>query len=698
MAYFNPDDINDSLTLLSGVSRQIENASGKVKNCYKYLDVRIRNNLSYDLNNACSVIDSNLSTCNNVQGNIKDVIEEYNSIMNGLTDIDLFDVDFSDMLENFSTLIENNYILNNISSLFISTTSTGAMLVSSGVHGLLNLVESLVDTVATGAMMSFYTPAITGDFLSYLITGKEFGFVKGLETAVKNFVQTEYVNNLFEDFYTNNFIGKYINDNAIDFVKSGSTVDQFIQTGAEVAGIIGISLLTAGVGGAAAGGSAAIAGNTTGIMATTAGLSGFGKEVEEAWNNGADTLAGIGAGAISGLWDGFQWWLGGNLAGQGLKAIGADVITAGVDMPLKSLIDSSSTGKDYLETFEANGGFQSILTSMTIAGLFSGFNEFKSSRMNSNVSKLEDGIDNSKQSHIEDIEYKRLKEHLDESKKYNQYVYENTSKDILQRREVFDNLSYKQRLEMLKNETKWNELESLELNLHTEAPSGGVTFSNEYNEWLKTATNLQKASEWSEGSKSLQTFLEWAMENDLKTTQCCRGHVEGNGYGYVAFDLKSNDLKKLSNIVDSGDVRIWNVGGSDEVNVALVYNYNNRVQAYSKFINLVESDTVNQAAIDKFETILELQNKIKNISAAEPEPAFVLVENGILKFNVFDRNLSSLLESSQKNTGATLAGLVKSELTGVHINNDTMSQINEAINIVDNYKEKLIDITIKGEE
>lgn len=429
MAYFNPDDINDSLILLSGVGRQIYNAYNKVQICNSYLDVRIKNNLSYNLSNIHNQISANINQCNNIYINIESVLEEYSTIMGNLSSNDLFNTDFSGILERFSTLVENNSILNDISNFLIGAGSTGAMVVSSGVHGLLNLVENLVDAAVTLAVFSTSTPvAISGDYLSYLITGKEFGFMTGLETIVKDFVQTEYVNNAFEDFYTNNSIGKYINDNAIDLVKNGSTVDQFIQTGAEVAGIIGISLLTAGVGGAAAGGSAAIAGNTTGIMATTAGLSGFGKEVEEAWNNGADTWSGIGAGAISGLWDGFQWWLGGNLAGQGLKAIGADVITAGVDMPLKSLIDSSSTGKDYLETFEANGGFQSILTNMTIAGLFSGISEFKSYKVNNSIDVTTNTIDDIKgfknnywtdqavlhkiKQNIDSEEYKEMKQFL----------------------------------------------------------------------------------------------------------------------------------------------------------------------------------------------------------------------------------------------------------------------------------------------
>ncbi|HIT23656.1 MAG TPA: hypothetical protein IAD45_04485, partial [Candidatus Faecimonas intestinavium] len=52
-------------------------------------------------------------------------------------------------------------------------------------------------------------------------------------------------------------------------------------------------------------------------LATTAGVAGFGRGTESAWKDGESLGEGLMFGGLNGVWEGFQFYIGGKIAGFG---------------------------------------------------------------------------------------------------------------------------------------------------------------------------------------------------------------------------------------------------------------------------------------------------------------------------------------------------------------------------------------------
>ena len=200
---------------------------------------------------------------------------------------------------------------------------TGAALVTGVIsigEGLLSFGEAIVDT---GALLLTGIASVgTGIFdlgqaLYGLVTGEEWESVtKQMWEGTQGFVATEHVKSWFDGFYENTEVGRFLKENAnlfglVDFdtIRSvGSGIGYTI-------GVVALTVLTFGVGGAAVSGSSATV--SAAQLATTAGVAGFGRGTESAWKDGANLGEGLLFGGLNGVWEGFQFYIGGKIAGFG---------------------------------------------------------------------------------------------------------------------------------------------------------------------------------------------------------------------------------------------------------------------------------------------------------------------------------------------------------------------------------------------
>ena len=200
---------------------------------------------------------------------------------------------------------------------------TGAAIVTGVIsigEGILSFGEALVDTgaIVLTASVSVGTGIVDlGQALYGLVTGEEWESVtKQMWEGTQGFVATEHVKSWFDGFYENTEVGRFLKENAnlfglVDFdtIRSvGSGIGYTI-------GVVALTVLTFGVGGAAVSGSSATV--SAAQLATTAGVAGFGRGTESAWKDGASLGEGLLFGGLNGVWEGFQFYIGGKIAGFG---------------------------------------------------------------------------------------------------------------------------------------------------------------------------------------------------------------------------------------------------------------------------------------------------------------------------------------------------------------------------------------------
>ena len=200
---------------------------------------------------------------------------------------------------------------------------TGAAIVTGVIsigEGILSFGEALVDTgaIVLTALASVGTGIVDlGQALYGLVTGEEWESVtKQMWEGTQGFVATEHVKSWFDGFYENTEVGRFLKENAnlfglVDFdtIRSvGSGIGYTI-------GVVALTVLTFGVGGAAVSGSSATV--SAAQLATTAGVAGFGRGTESAWKDGASLGEGLMFGGLNGVWEGFQFYIGGKIAGFG---------------------------------------------------------------------------------------------------------------------------------------------------------------------------------------------------------------------------------------------------------------------------------------------------------------------------------------------------------------------------------------------
>lgn len=149
--------------------------------------------------------------------------------------------------------------------------SAGATLLTLGA----GVVEGVLDFVETGADLI----VLAGTGVASVFTGL-YDWITGSHVTedmwegTKAFVSDKKVESIFDSFYANTTLGRYMKDNAYGF----DTVRGIGKGVGYTVGVVAVTALTFGAGGATI---------TAGNLATTAGLMGFSNGTEEAWADGA---------------------------------------------------------------------------------------------------------------------------------------------------------------------------------------------------------------------------------------------------------------------------------------------------------------------------------------------------------------------------------------------------------------------------
>ena len=339
----------------------------------------------------------------------------------------------------------------NVWNVIKSVGATVGTIFLSVVEGLLQFVGAVIDTLLLAGGVVFSIPLGIVDGVQAIFgatTGYEWeSYTKWMWDDIKAEVSKKVVSPAFDKLYETKF-GKWLQENTNNFplfqlfdsigiMDSENSFDltRSIVSGiGYVAGIVILTIATAGLGGAAVGGTSAAtataattATTTTSIvttvsslstqMAVTAGVAGVGKYTQEAWNDGASTFEGLAAGGIGGLWEALQFYVGGKISG--LKLFGAKGVVESVAVSegkakvlngiARVILDAGDGGLEgfaapfiqsiykegyydddgnyveflegqdfaekYKELFEDNGGWASVATNAEVGGFASLFGE-----------------------------------------------------------------------------------------------------------------------------------------------------------------------------------------------------------------------------------------------------------------------------------------------------------------------------------
>ncbi len=155
------------------------------------------------------------------------------------------------------------------------------------VKGVVSLVESLGDLIILiGSGIGTIGTALY-DLGNGIATGNwNFDATKGLWKKTKSIVSYQWTNKVFDAFYETK-VGKWLDSNAYKPFKSDGIACQILEGVGYAAGVMALTVLTFGVGGAAIGASTTV---SAGTMAVTAAAVGFGKYTAEEWNKNSISI------------------------------------------------------------------------------------------------------------------------------------------------------------------------------------------------------------------------------------------------------------------------------------------------------------------------------------------------------------------------------------------------------------------------
>jgi len=343
----------------------------------------------------------------------------------------------------------------NIWNVIQSAAASVANVVIGLVKGLAQFVESVLDLVVMVVAGVFSIGTGIYDGISYLVslangTEDEWSSATGsMWKGVMGYVAEDYVGNALASWYEETMVGQWLDEHAIDIFKSDGIGTNIAAGIGYVAGIIILTIVTLGAGGAAVGGTAATSSAFTMTSAGIATTAGIGQYTEEAWGNMRDSswegiermyergeiteeelnsfmtirnltdeqwaeieedykngviseeefeqikqikempddwktlengLKGAMYGVANGVWEGVQWYVGGKLGSWTLKGasqlatsairVGVDTAFNGIDTVFRTAMDSVTYGNTWNESWQSQGGWQSVLTSIGV-GLIS---------------------------------------------------------------------------------------------------------------------------------------------------------------------------------------------------------------------------------------------------------------------------------------------------------------------------------------
>lgn len=310
--------------------------------------------------------------------------------------------------------------------------------------GVAELGEALIDivTIAGAAIGSIGTGVVDGIFyLGDTITGNTDKYESITNQMWKNtmsFVAETHVENSFNKFYKDTIVGRWLDNNSIDVLKSDREVFNVISGIGYTAGLAVITFFTGGVGGAVTAGAAAAGQSVEKEWAENKQNSWLGiqeeykngdiskekyeqyckirnmsedewnsiiyqhelgnildeefnrmksiRELPNDWRTSDNAANGIGIGVASGIWEGLNWYLGAKVTGIGSKVesklaasamrVGADTLIAAADTPYRVVTEALIKGKDIGQVWKENDGWTGFITNTLIGTGMSAFGEF----------------------------------------------------------------------------------------------------------------------------------------------------------------------------------------------------------------------------------------------------------------------------------------------------------------------------------
>lgn len=321
---------------------------------------------------------------NKFKSRVSDEIDDAKSFLEGK--IDAIYETGCEVVETVENYFKDEF-LDDAKQFFETAAATVVVAVESLIKGLYLLLTTIVDLALIVGTVVITPFTALADGVNYLITGESGGYTKYYWDGTMAMVAdvTESVVGLSNWFVENN--PDWVNENSL--IESGGMVDQIIQGVAYMAGIVLISVATFGAA-------------TPAALACTAGTLGFAKGTAEAWQEGKDAAAGLLSGIVDGVWEGFQYYIGGKigtgafnkivgnignaivqkLALAGIR-ISLDSLTGAVEVPFQSLVLMMDTRIDNIEgnevtfeqAWEQTGGWEAVCVQTAIAGIGSVFGE-----------------------------------------------------------------------------------------------------------------------------------------------------------------------------------------------------------------------------------------------------------------------------------------------------------------------------------
>lgn len=253
------------------------------------------------------------------------------------------------------------------------------------------IFEGVAEFVETGADLV----VLTGTAMASLATGT-YDLITGSDTTknmwedTKAKVSEKHVENAFNNFYENTYLGQRIKEDAIAF----DTVRSITSGLGYTAGMIGLNIATGGIAGGLGTGVTSVV--NAAQLASTAGSLGFARATEDAWADGASLEDGLKYGVASGAWEAAQWAIGAginkvatggtglasNIFKGGLRGLvtrtvleAADGGAEGIVQPGLSMIYKDYEGSDirekYKNAFNQAGGWENVRNQAMIAGIMS---------------------------------------------------------------------------------------------------------------------------------------------------------------------------------------------------------------------------------------------------------------------------------------------------------------------------------------
>ncbi|MEG2322148.1 MAG: hypothetical protein RSB71_01485 [Bacilli bacterium] len=388
-----PNELNDFVKRVTGIKTWLDNSIGLIVTT-DYSNQKLASELQG--------ISDNLINTNNIMN-----INEFSS---KIVDEGKVKTVENDILETTGAVIANKIetltkiglekVKNMVGAIGKAIETVGAsvaMATTSLVKGICQFGEALVDLTSIIATVIASVVTVPTDLVTSLLNSKlDFKNTASIWDETKAFVSKQHVQNSFKNFYENNLVGKWLANNSVSWLKPDSIGDGILSGIGYVAGVIGLSVATAGVGGVLTTG-------TTSMVTTSSvisGVAGVGKGTEKGWNEGLSVVNGLGFGLVNGAWEGLQYYIGGKvitgvgttigskvIAKGGSQAVsklatsatrvGLDAIDGAVETPVLSIVRNLFYNETLEESWNANGGIEGMLSNAAIGAIASSVSELK---------------------------------------------------------------------------------------------------------------------------------------------------------------------------------------------------------------------------------------------------------------------------------------------------------------------------------